>query len=196
MQPLISCGSGQEMMPKQLVLGQHTPNTGIIRNIWQTYYSGIAKCNTLLENMSKAKDVTSATLYNRIEGEARFLRAYYYGCLISLYGDVPLITKTLPSSESFVARTPKAQVLDFVFKELDDAAAKLPVSYTGLDVGRASKGAAFAAKARFALYNDKFDIAAAASKSVMDLNFHSLFPNYRNLFTYAGENSRESIFAF
>jgi len=177
-------------------LGQHTPNTGLIRNVWSTYYSGIAKCNTLLENMSKAKDVTSAALYNRIEGEARFLRAYYYGCLISLYGDVPLISKTLPAAESFVARTPKAQVLDFVFKELDDAATRLPISYTGLDVGRASRGAALAAKARFALYNDKFDVAAAASKAVIDLNFHSLFPNYRNLFTYAGENSRESILAF
>lgn len=177
-------------------LGQHTPNTGIIRNIWQTYYSGIAKCNTLLENMSKAKDVTPVTLFNRVEGEARFLRAYYYGCLISLYGDVPLINKTLPSAESFVARTPKAQVLDFVFKELDDAASKLPVSYTGLDVGRATRTAALSAKARFALYNEKFDIAAAASKAVMDLNFHSLFPNYRNLFTYAGENSRETILAF
>lgn len=177
-------------------LGQHTPNTGIIRDIWRTYYSGIAKCNTLLENMSKAKDVTPVALFNRVEGEARFLRAYYYGCLISLYGDVPLISKTLPSAESFVARTPKAQVLDFVFKELDDAASKLPVSYTGLDVGRATRTAALSTKARFALYNEKFDIAAVASKAVMDLNVHSLFANYRNLFTYAGENSRETILAF
>jgi hypothetical protein len=177
-------------------LGQHTPNTGIIRSIWATYYVGIAKCNSLLENMDKAKAVTSAALLTRVEGEARFLRAYYYGQLIALYGDVPLISKTLPAAESFVARTPKAQVFDFVMKELDDAASKLPVSYTGLDVGRATKGAALAAKARFALYNEKYDLAAAAAKAVMDLNYHSLYPNYRNLFTYAGENSRESIFSF
>jgi hypothetical protein len=46
------------------------------------------------------------------------------------------------------------------------------------------------------LYYGKWDIAAAASKAVMDLNFHSLYPNYRNLFTYVGEYSREAIFAF
>jgi hypothetical protein len=51
-------------------------------------------------------------------------------------------------------------------------------------------------KARIALYNGKWDIAAAASKQLIDLNYHSLFPNYRTLFMYAGENSRESIFAF
>jgi hypothetical protein len=177
-------------------LGQHTPNTGIIRNIWAQYYSGIGKCNSLLENMEKAKAVTNPTLYARIDGEARFLRAYYYGCLISLYGDVPLIDKTLPIAESSVPRTPKAEVLDFVLKELDDAANKLPASYTGTDVGRATKGAALAFKARIALYNEKWDVAATAAKAVMDLNQYALFANYRNLFTYAGENSKESIFAF
>lgn len=177
-------------------LGQHTPNTGIIRNVWAQSYTGIGKCNSLLENMEKAKAVTSPALYNRIDGEARYLRAYYYGLLISHYGDVPLVDKTLPSAESYVPRTPKAQVLDFVLKELDDAAAKLPVSYTGLDVGRATKGSALAYKARIALYNEKWDVAALAAKAVMDLNYHSLYANYRNLFTYAGENSRETIFAF
>lgn len=177
-------------------LGQHTPNTGIIRRIWQTNYTGIGKCNALLENMEKAKSVTPAALYARVDGEARFLRAYYYGNLIMLYGDVPLIEKTLPSAESFVARTPQATVLDFVFKELDDAAAKLSVSYTGTDVGRATRASALAFKARIALYYGKWDVAAAASKAVIDLGYHSLFSNYRNLFTYAGENSRESIFAF
>lgn len=177
-------------------LGQHTPNTGLVRRLWANHYTGIVKCNSLLENMERAKAVTAPALFSRVEGEARFLRAYYYGQLITLYGDVPLVDKTLPASESFLPRTPKSQVFDFVMKELDDAASKLPVSYTGLDVGRATKGAALAAKARFALYNEKYDVAAAAAKAVIDLNYHSLYPNYRNLFTYAGENSRESILSY
>lgn len=88
------------------------------------------------------------------------------------------------------------EVLNFIFTDLDSAAAKLPLSYTGTDIGRATKTSALALKARIALYNSKWDIAAAASKSVMDLGYHSLYPSYRNLFMYAGENSRESIFAF
>jgi hypothetical protein len=176
-------------------LGQHTPNTTMIRTIWTQYYSGIGKCNMLMDNMAKAKAVTSAALFSRIEGEARFLRAYYYGNLIALYGDVPLIDKSITPEESFLPRAPKAEVLNFIFRDLDSAAAKLPLSYTGTDIGRATKTSALAYKARMALYYDKWDIAATASKAVIDLGYHSLYPNYRNLFTYAGENSRETIFA-
>jgi len=177
-------------------LGQHTPATTMVRTIWNQFYTGIGKCNMLLENMSKAKASTPAALFRRIEGEARFLRAYYYGNLISLYGDVPLVNKSINPDESFLPRTPRAEVLNFIFRDLDSAIAQLPLSYSGIDVGRATNTAAMAYKARIALYNEKWDVAAAASKQLIDLNYHSLYPNYRNLFTYAGENSRESIFAF
>jgi hypothetical protein len=177
-------------------LGQHTSNTTMIRTIWTQSYIGIGRCNALLENMIKAKSVTTAAQYSRIEGEAKFLRAYYYGTLISLYGDVPLVVKSMPTEESYLARTPKAEVLNAIFSDLDSAAAKLPLSYTGTDIGRATKTSALAFKSRIALYNAKWDVAAAASKAVIDLGYHALYPNYRNLFMYVGENSRESILAF
>lgn len=177
-------------------LGQHTPNTGIINRIWANSYTGIARCNALLDNMEKAKAVTPAATYARIEGEAKFLRAYYYGNLMALYGDVPLVEKTLSKTDASMGRTPQATVLEFIFRELDEAAAKLPVSFTGIDAGRATRGTALAFKARMALYYAKWDIAASASKAVMDLNQYSLYPNYRDLFTYTGEYSKESIFAF
>jgi hypothetical protein len=177
-------------------LGQHTSNTTMIRTIWTQSYIGIGRCNALLENMIKAKSVTTAAQYSRIEGEAKFLRAYYYGTLISLYGDVPLVVKSIPAEESYLARTPKAEVLNAIFSDLDSAAAKLPLSYTGTDIGRATKTSALAFKSRIALYNAKWDVAAAASKAVIDLGYHALYPNYRNLFMYVGENSRESILAF
>ena len=177
-------------------LGQHTSNTTMIRTIWTQSYIGIGRCNALLGNMIKAKSVTTAAQYSRIEGEAKFLRAYYYGTLISLYGDVPLIVKSIPAEESYLARTPKAEVLNAIFSDLDSAAAKLPLSYTGTDIGRATKTSALAFKSRIALYNAKWDVAAAASKAVIDLGYHALYPNYRNLFMYVGENSRESILAF
>ena len=177
-------------------LGQHTPSTTMIRTIWTQSYTGIGKCNMLLDNMAKAKAVTPAAQFSRIDAEARFLRAYYYGNLIALYGDVPLVEKTLTVEESYLPRTPQADVLNFIFRDLDTAAAKLPLSYTGTDIGRATKTCALAFKARMALYYGMWDVGASASKAVIDLGYHSLYPNYRNLFTYAGENSRETIFAF
>jgi hypothetical protein len=71
----------------------------------------------------------------------------------------------------------------------------LPVTYGAADVGRATKGAALAFKARAALFNGKWDVAAAAAKAVMDLNTYSLHPNFGELFTYNGQSSKEIILA-
>lgn len=177
-------------------LGLHTPSTTLFRQVWDLFYGGIGKCNNLLDNMNKAKAVTDPVLYARIEGEAQFLRAYFYSYLVSLYGDVPLIDHVLPLSESHVPRVAKATVVDFILSQLDEAAAKLPATYTGTDKGRATKGAALALKARIALYNAKYEVAATAAKAAMDLGVYSLYPNYRNLFTYAGEGSSETILAY
>lgn len=175
--------------------GTADPSNSEALNNWRVYYRGIAKCNTLLENMPNAEAKTNPDVFKRVDGEARFLRAYFYGLLIELYGDVPLLTKTLSREESFVTRNPKAEVLSFVLEELDAAAVMLPEAYSGNDRGRATKGAALAYKARIALYNGQFAEAAAAAKEVMDMGVYELYPNFRDLFTYAGEGSKETILA-
>jgi hypothetical protein len=98
-------------------------------------------------------------------------------------------------------------VVKQVLKDLDEAAAVLPVKFTGNDLGRAAKGAALALKARVLLFEAsalnnpdneqaKWVTAAAAAKAVMDLpnTGYDLFSNYRSLFLPANENSVECVF--
>ena len=129
----------------------------------------------------------------RLKAEARFLRADHYTTPTTFWGDVPLITEPLGIQEQ-VSRTPKSEVVDFIISELDAAAAVLPVSYSGGDIGRATRGAALALKARVALYNDRFAVASDAAKAVMDLDVYDLYPDYEKLFWYEGQNSNEVIF--
>ncbi len=176
--------------------GAADSQTSYFFQLWRNYYQGIARTNNLLQNMDRAKANTDAALYSRVEGEARFLRAFFYHKLIEYFGDVPLITKVQTLEDTQMARTPKAEVVDFILKELDTAASLLPATYGNADKGRATKGAALALKARVALYNKKYDVAAAAAKQVMDSNVYSLHPDYAGLFTYAGENSPEVILKY
>src|SRR5690606_35891329 len=74
-------------------LGVATTDNTEFLSIWNTLYEGISSCNLLLENMNRAESVTDPTLYKRIGGEAKFLRAFYYFYLNELWGGVPLITK-------------------------------------------------------------------------------------------------------
>lgn len=174
--------------------GAQTPLTGgLLTSTWEGAYQGIARCNSLLDNMHRAQAVTPAATFARIRAEARFLRAYYYFILVQFYGDVPLITNLQTLEESQAGNTPSAETLAFILDELTAAAADLPLKYTGTDVGRATRGAALATKAKTALWMGNWALAATTAQEVIALNTYTLYVNYRNLFTYQGESSNEVI---
>ncbi len=174
--------------------GLHSASTGEFYNIWQTNYACIGRCNRLLEGMILGKDKVDANTYKQIAAQARFLRAYCHMLLVGFFGDVPLVDKTLPIDQVKVTRNPKADIYKFIYSELDLAANDLPL--TASDNGHATKGVALAIKARAALYNGDFGISATSAKAVMDLNQYTLYPNYRDLFTYAGDKANEIMLSY
>ena len=175
--------------------GAHSAQTDAFAETWEQMYSGINRANNLLTNMDRAQEVVSEEFYQRIQAEAKFLRSYYYFWLTQLYGDVPYVTE-IPETldEAQVSRTPRSEIVDNLLADLDFAAEILPESWGGSDEGRATKGAALALKARVALMNERYEVAAQAAQAVMDLGIYSLYPDYADLFTYAGERSAEVIF--
>lgn len=173
--------------------GNYNSDLGTINSEWTTDYDGIRRCNAFLENYQKATGRESVK--ESMAAEVRFIRAYLYFYLTQFYGDVQLIRKTLliTDPEVYGTRQSKAEVVDFILSELDEAAAKLPTAQTGTNLGRITKGAALAMKARVALYNGKWDVAEKAAKDVMDLGIYQLYSNgspdssYKELFTYKGK---------
>lgn len=159
---------------------------------WSNLYKGIArvlKVVNQLENQTVLNEVEAS----QFMGEANFLRASFYSYLITHFGDVPFYEEELTVDESFeVERTSKETIKQKLYEYYDNAAANLPVSYNGLKY--ATKGAAYAMKARLALYMGDYEIAAAAAQNCMDLNEYELYPNYAELFAPTTKNSVETIF--
>ncbi|MFD1768724.1 RagB/SusD family nutrient uptake outer membrane protein [Sphingobacterium suaedae] len=176
--------------------GDHDSNNDYVKNIWANSYKVIGKCNFILDNIQKLEGKVDPSLLTRYRAETRFVRAYVYQYLIDYFGGVPLVTTRLGLREAHVPRSSKADVLSFVLTELQEAANDLPVSYGSADQGRATKGAALSIRARAALNNANWEEAIASAKAVIDLDVYTLHPDYGALFTYAGENSKEIIFAF
>jgi hypothetical protein len=122
-------------------------------------YNNVRNVNSLIEKIPNA--TVSEDLKNKIMGEAKFIRAYYYFSMVKRYGGVPIITtvQNYKSGEDLsqfqVPRNTEKEVYDFIAKDLDEAASLL--SETN-DVGRATKYTALALKSRAMLY------AACASK--------------------------------
>lgn len=159
---------------------------------WTKSYTALAEIHTILEKIDQINledwkyndnyEIWKQQLDN-FPYELRFLRAYFYFELFKTYGDVPLVTTTLTNGQANnVERTPADKVVKFIVDELDDIATYLPVSYTDepyAEIGRATRAAAYALKARTLLYaasplhnpsNDtkKWTEAALASKYVLD----------------------------
>ena len=161
-------------------------------NIWTKSYTAISDIHTYLEKIDQADisewehnssyDIWKQQLDN-FPYELRFLRAYFYFELFKAYGDVPLVTTTLTNGQANnVTRTSADSIVNFIVTELDAVAPYLPITYTtevGAEIGRATRGAAYALKARTLLYaasplfnpsNDKakWGEAAEAAKYVID----------------------------
>lgn len=170
------------------------PSDGTVEDTWERYYEGILKANDVITNIGEV-EFGDTDLLERVEAEAKFLRAYYYTQLTSLWGDVPFILEPIGINDH-IGRTDREEIVDFVIADLDSIITeqKLPVSYSGANIGRATLGAAEALKARVALRNERWEIARDAAQSVIESGVYELYPNYEELFHYEGQNSSEVIF--
>lgn len=159
---------------------------------WTLDYAIISRANEFIQDITNSS--VSDAVKTQMVAEAKFLRGYAYSDLITYFGDVPLITEVLSLTDAYVSRTAKSDVLTQILTDFDDASSVLPASYSGANVGRATKGAALAYKAKILLYNQKWSEAAQAAKDVIDLGVYNFYPNYADLFTEAHEDNSEVIF--
>jgi hypothetical protein len=171
--------------------GLHSPEEGVFGGTWDKMYRGISKANNLLENMERAEDEVPAEAFAQIEAEALFLRSYYYSWLIALFGDVPWLEEVPAVEDSYIGKTAKSEIVQFLYRDLDLAVQDLPDDAEGLS--KASKGTALALKARIAHEAGDYQTAANAAEQVIDLNKYQLHDDYEELFTYDGTNSPEII---
>jgi hypothetical protein len=172
--------------------GNVSSEYGTASTNWSNMYKAITRVLVVIEKL-EAQDVLTADDTKLFKAEANFLRASYWSYLISHYGDVPFYEEELTVEESFeIGRTNKDEILQRIYAYYDDAALNLPVSYGGLKY--ATKGAAYAMKARIALYMGDHATAAEAAEDCMDLGEYELYPNFEELFVSSTKNSKETIF--
>ena len=161
---------------------------------WWHHWRGIYRANQVLD---KVPDITmDQTLKDRILGEAKFLRALYYYSLVTIWGNIPLILEpSLPSDKP--AQVPQEQVWAQIEKDLTEAAAALPLSYTGDDVGRATRGAAYGLLGRAHLQQKEYQQAATSLEWLISgpgQSLYGLTANYADNFRHTTENNIESVF--
>ncbi|MDB5248616.1 MAG: Starch-binding associating with outer rane [Segetibacter sp.] len=169
----------------------------LLNNTWANYYIAINRANNILTRIESA-DPAVIKNKDRYTGEAKFLRALAYFDLVRIFGDVQMITN-IPTIDEVRAtpRTPAATVYsEVIIKDLLDAGSKLPIAYTGVEVGRATRGAAKAILGKVYLTVKDFPKAEAVLQELTAAPYtYALLPNYNDLFDYSkNEHHSEYIF--
>lgn len=99
-------------------------NQNMTEQFWKDRYVGINRANTLLGCFDNIQ-ITNASTKAQLVGEIKFLRAYYYYELASMYGVVPMLTG---STKDVVAPTTAADVWGQIIQDLYEAAATMPAT--------------------------------------------------------------------
>ncbi len=179
-------------------------------NNWTDAYNSIRNVNNYLAFEGKVP--LAAALKDYFRAEARFIRAMNYFELIKRYGGVPLIgDKIYDGYETIsIPRSTYDQCVQYIVSECDAIANSLRLNInpipsegvlTGNFVGRISRGAAMALKARTLLYaasplnnttNDlaKWTVAANAARVITTTTpLYVLMPVFQTLFVTRNTNT-------
>lgn len=183
-------------------------NNGDSENLLLKAYEAVRKASTFIDNVDRCGELTQVEKAD-MKGQMRFIRAYAYWSLIRHFGPVPLIPEhgldvSLSYEELSLPRASLDEIVEFIDQDLVIAARSLPMTRTVNNMGRPTRGAALALRARILLWvasplmngnKDLFNVkdnhgrqlvpqeydeskwakAAAAAKEVMDLGLYELY---------------------
>lgn len=173
--------------------GSLTADNWWTSEFWSAKYTKIRNANYFFENIDRFQGQIPAADLNNYKGQVRAIRAFLYTRLLQGFGNVPLITNTLPL-DAWPAKDTATKVIDFIMTEFDQAISELPTDGADAKHGRLTKYAAYVLKARAALYvagfynrPELYEVAAAALREVVNSNKFSLFRKYNDPFRDFGE---------
>lgn len=171
----------------------YTRSNGVIDRIWKRYYEGISRANYLLYYGSNID--MDVDLRNRILGEAKFLRAYFYFNLVNIFGDIPLkLNPPINEGEVNKPKSPSTAIYAQIELDLTEAIQVLDETYGSADLGRATKGAALGLLAKAYLYQEKWSDVLTTIAAIDALGLYSLQDVYKNNFIDSTQNNSESLF--
>ncbi len=169
-------------------------NTDLLEAEWGADYEGIYRANVVLEKVP-AIDMDEE-LKARILGEAKFIRAWNFYNLVTMFGGVPLADHVLAPSEYNMPRASADQVWDLIETDLQQASSDLwkRSEYSSADLGRITQGAAQALLIKTYLWREKWNEAKVTAEAIIQSGEYQLVADYADIFPLYGENNEESIF--
>ncbi|WP_289743951.1 RagB/SusD family nutrient uptake outer membrane protein [Muribaculum intestinale] len=166
-----------------------------ITSMWQYSYNAIMRCNAVLDNIGVC---TNASLKQRYEGEARFLRGLMYFNLVRFYGAVPIVRTQISVSQAIASsRDEVNSVYGFIEEDFKAASALLPKQYPDSEKGRATSGAALGMLAKVYLTQARWSDCVTIIERLLSAEYsgvYKLLPDVADVFKSDNKLNEELMF--
>lgn len=162
-----------------------------VESAWSGSYRVIANNNVILSRIDPIE--MDATLKNRIIGEALFLRSLMYYHLAVAFENIPLQLIPFKPGDK-LTQVSSSVVYNQLIIDLIKAEANLGASYSDINKGRATKGAAATLLAKVYLTVGKKSEAEVVLRRIKNTYNYRLLNDYSSLWGKVNENNAESIF--
>ena len=165
----VASGGGQlEAHRAQMLNGVHDPGNGVSVANWTGWYRTIHRANVVIAKGPEIPGTAiSEALRNRLLGEARFMRAWAYYELATIFGGGPIYTSFVQSVDGSAGRSTADEMYAVSIEDLKFAETNLPATYPNADRGRATKGAALMLAARVHLQQGDYNAAKAELQKIV-----------------------------
>ncbi len=177
-----------------------TPNK-VMYGLWKDCYTGIRRCNYVMEYMPGIKDIDEATK-NKYIAEATALRAWYYLQVWKFWGAIPYYTTNLNSESGYaIEKSDEKTVYEGIIKDLEDVMAMnaLPMKVADkADSGHMTLATVYMMYADAVMYqNDdtRYGKALEYMGNIINSQKYSLDTDYAHIWTEDGEWNDETIFS-
>lgn len=189
--PTFTTGSQDQWQVSKFI---DNSSNSLIAAGWNDMYNGIFNCNEVVSRISSA--TFDATKKNQFEGEARFIRAFYYFNLVRMFGDLPLVDRPITAEESLnIPRASVSSIYLFIEDDLTKAITLLPETYATSDLGRVRASAAKTLLAKVYITQSKFAAAQPILSDIITANGYQLQAAIADVFSATKEMNNEVIFA-
>ncbi len=185
-----------ELDYKQFSQFQMTASNDYLYPFWEYMYKNIFRCNLAIQGLSDSPVKNSnPELVNRLMGEARFIRAYCYFELAKNFKELPILTRALsPEELKGIGVSGQEDVYEFIVSDLREAANTLPLNSASVDLGRATKGAAWGYLSRAYLYQENWKQSKTYADSIINSGMYQLESVFGEIWDKNNRNGIESIF--
>ncbi|MDW5288026.1 RagB/SusD family nutrient uptake outer membrane protein [Formosa sp. PL04] len=193
---VIAGGSSATDQPMLVEISEYTDisvSNPAITSVWNLYYRTIALANTVIENVEKG-DLSNKKF---VLAEAKFMRAWCYFELTTMWGDVPLrlINPTELNSEAFaIPKSTRAEIYTQVKADLTEAIAGLPTRGAVAQNFRVSVATAQALMGKVLVFEENYTEALQYLEPVLSNSSYYLAPTMEDVWSVEGEFGSGSLF--